>query len=90
MTKKDEEERDDFRKKLNQLWLCVLGNGHPEEGMKWKLELAVKDISDLNEFTKMVKKYFWTIIATGAAGAFSAIGLLLWKIISFLIENHKL
>ncbi len=69
MSKQDIQERKFYQKRIDELWLCVLGNGHPEEGMKWKLE-------QLFQFTAVVKKLIWI----GATGAISAILLLAYTV----------
>lgn len=79
MSEDDIKERDEFRRKLNQLWLCVLGNGHPEEGLAWK-------VNELALFTNTVKKLIWI----GATGAVSAILLLLYTVLKDQIQRGNL
>lgn len=85
----DEQERQEFRKKLNELWKCILGNGHPEEGLKWKVEQNTNRIEEIHEFMQVVKGVFWKVVGTAVLGAFSALCLLIWKVVALLI-NHEL
>lgn len=79
MSEEDLKEREEFRTKLNQLWKCVLGNGHPEEGIAWK----VKELAD---FTATVKRILWI----GVAGAVSAILLFAFQLMKLLISKGLL
>ena len=80
MSEHDLEERRKYQKKLDELWLCVLGNGHPEQGMKWKLE-------QMMDFTHVVKRVFWLVTGVAITGGISAICLLIWNIALFLNGN---
>jgi len=73
MSEDDIKERKHYQKKIDELWLCVLGNGHPEQGMKWKLEQML-------DFTSTVRKVFWLVTSVAITGGLSAIALLLWKV----------
>lgn len=83
MSENDIKEREEFRNKLNQLWKCVLGNGHPEEGLVWK-------VNEMSKFTETVKRVFWLVVGVGVTGGLSAIGLFVWKVIAFMIGQHAL
>lgn len=86
----DCEERRQFREKLDQIWLCVLGNGHPEKGLKWKVEQNTKNITEIHDFMKTVKSVFWKVIGTAVIGALSALGLLIFQVIKFLIKGDMI
>lgn len=86
----EESERERFRKKLDDLWLCVLGNGHPEQGLKWKVEQQAIQVSDIQEFMRTVKGVFWKFVWVASIGALSALTLLIWKVIVYMVGNNVL
>jgi hypothetical protein len=83
MSEDDIKERKYYQKKIDDLWLCVLGNGHPEHGIKWKVE-------QMMEFTGTVKRVFWLVVGVAIAGGLSAVGLFVCKVISFMIGQNAL
>lgn len=89
MGMEDHQEREKFRKKLDDLWFCILGNGHPEKGLKWKVEQNANRIAEIHGFMQVVKGVFWKVVGTAVLGALSALCLLIWKVVALLV-NHQL
>lgn len=70
------ERRETRQNKLDQIHIAIFGNGHPEDGLVWK----VKGNTD---FIKVVEKVFWKVLTLTIVGCVGAIG-------SFFIAVFKL
>lgn len=73
-------ERRINRDKIDQMHEAIYGNGHPEEGLIWK-------VNGNTEFINMLKKIFWRMLWLSVSGCLAAIGSLILNVVKLLHGN---
>jgi len=73
----------DHNNKIEKIEKALYGNGHPEEGIVWK-------VTENTNFINDVKKHWGWMVRVALGGALSAIGLLILQVAKFLVQNGKI
>jgi hypothetical protein len=80
----------DHHNQLQDIWVTLRGNGHPENGLAYRIAKMEDRQSEILDFVKQVKGVFWKSLPVALGGALSAIGLLVWQVVKMLWEHGKL
>lgn len=73
----------DHSNKINKIEIALYGNGHPENGIVWK-------VTENTNFISEVKKHWGWMVRIAMGGAFSAIALFIWQLVKLAVGHGKL
>jgi hypothetical protein len=75
---------------IEEIWVALRGNGHPENGITFKVAKIEDRQLEILDFVKQVKSVFWKALPLALGGAGSACLLLIWQVVKLLMEHGKL
>lgn len=73
----------DHENKISKIETALYGNGHPENGMVWK-------VTENTKFIEEVKKHWGWMVRIALGGALSAIGLLILQVAKMLVQHGNI
>lgn len=80
----------DHSNQLKDIWLTLRGNGHPEDGISFKVAKIEDRQGEILEFVKQVKGVFWKTLPLALGGSVSAILMLVWQVVKLLFKHGQL
>ena len=79
---------------LKDIWRAIRGNGHPEDGLVYKVQLLVDKQESikirLEKFFDKIDKAFWWVIGTSLIGVVSTVFTFATLTLRLLGEHGKL
>ncbi len=79
----------DHHNQLEDIWVALRGNGHPENGLTFKVAKIEDRQTEILDFIRQVKAVFWKALPLALGGAGSACLLLIWQVLKLLFEHGK-